>query len=488
MEFPDFKAKRVRTIKLFIGYFLMVILVGLATLILVYLAQGYGYDSNKGVMQNGLVFIDSKPSAASIYLNSTLKDKTNSRLVLGEGSYGVTLKKDKYRDWDKTFNLEGGTVLYFLYPKLFPVDIPVGITRVFPQTPAWASQSPDRRWLVIQQTTDSPVLTIVDLQNPNDDPVLYTIPAGQLASVNAPMSPLEWSDDNKHLLLLQKLPDGTSAYIVIDRSNTDQTVNVSAKLNITSTVSLTLMDKKYDKYYLLDSSTGELKTADLKNGVGSMLVAGVVAYKSYADNLIFYVTYQGAESDKAQVRVLKDKKDNYLMQDLPRDASARYLLDIAQFDHNWYYISASTSGKNVKVYRNPLSRSNPGNTKPISSQMSLNLDNPQFVSFSDNTRFICMQSGKQFVVYDGEQNRVFRYTSPLEIATATQAKWMDGHRLTVVIDNKVQVFDFDGTNLQALTSSRPEFIPYFDRDYEYIYTLMPQADGKTGFESGQLIL
>jgi hypothetical protein len=83
---------------------------------------------------------------------------------------------------------------------------------------------------------------------------------------------------------------------------------------------------------------------------------------------------------------------------------------------------------------------------------------------------------------------VYRYESPLAIAGTQQAKWMDGHRLTAVTDGKVQVFDFDGTNLQTLVASRPEFTPYFDRDYQYIYTLVPQADGHTGLQNGKLIV
>ena len=91
-------------------------------------------------------------------------------------------------------------------------------------------------------------------------------------------------------------------------------------------------------------------------------------------------------------------------------------------------------------------------------------------------------------MYDAEQIRVFRYSSSLNIQPDQQAKWMDGHRLSVVADSKVHVFEFDGTNTQTLISSRPEFEAYFDRDYTYVYTLIAQANGKTGFEFGKLVV
>ncbi|MEI6237827.1 MAG: hypothetical protein WCP03_04485 [Candidatus Saccharibacteria bacterium] len=180
--------------------------------------------------------------------------------------------------------------------------------------------------------------------------------------------------------------------------------------------------------------------------------------------------------------------DKYLLKSLPRNTNNQYLLDMAQFDNNWYYISASPQDKYVFLYRNPLKRTKSGNTIPIAPQMSLSLPSPQYISFSDNARFIGMQSGKKFVVYDGEQNRVYMFESPLNIASIQQAKWMDGHRFSVVTDSKAQVFEFDGTNQQTLISSHPEFNAYFDRDYKYIFTLINQADNKVGFENGQLIL
>jgi hypothetical protein len=113
--------------------------------------------------------------------------------------------------------------------------------------------------------------------------------------------------------------------------------------------------------------------------------------------------------------------------------------------------------------------------------------NPQYISFSDNARFIGIQSGRQFVVYDGEQNTVFKYTSSLPIAPTQAAEWMDGHRLSVVTGGKEQVFEFDDTNQQTLTASLAGYSAYFDKDYKYVFTLIPQVNGKVGFENGRLV-
>lgn len=489
MEFQSKESKRSKTIQLFVGYALVAVLIGLATLILVYLAQGYGYDTNSGVQQSGLVFIDSKPAATEILINNQKSDK---RVTLKEGEHSITIKKDKYRDWNKKFMLEGGAVMYFVYPKLFPVDIPIGITKVYPSAPAWVSQSPDRRWLVMQQLANSPNLSIVDLSKPNDEQLSFAIPLEQLniqKGLFGDLTPIEWSDDNQHLLLSQKMPDGSIGYLIIDRKDNEKTINISNKLGLARASVVSLKDKKYDKYYVLNTESKELREADIKNGLAqTILLSEVISFKPYADNLIIYTTLEGANATEVKVVILSDQTEKYLLKSLPRDPSNRYLLDMAKFENNWYYVTASSQDKFVYLYRNPLKRAEAGNIEPIVPQMSLNLASPQYLSFSDNARFIGMQSGKNFVVFDGELNRVYKYKSQLNIGPTQQAKWMDGHRFSVITDSKVQVFEFDGSNLQTLISSRPESGAYFDRDYKYVFTLINQVDGKVGFENGRLIL
>lgn len=493
MEFLNPEDKQARTKRLFLGYFLIAVLIGLATLILVYLAQGYGYDPNKGLTQNGLVFVDSKPSTATIFIDNESKAKTDARISVNDGTHSITLKKDKYRDWNKSFNIQGGSIVYFSYPRLFPVDIPVGITQVYDTAPAWVSQSPDRHWLVMQKKATDPQLTMLDMQKPTDPATSLTIPTTQLVKVNGQvgtLSAIEWSDDNRHLMLLQTTPDNQRYYVLLDREDTTLSFNVTTKLSIpTANIIISLRDKKFDKYYLHDVSTGALSTADVKSGVQAVpLITGVVAFKSYADNLIMYVTYDGAEANQAKVFVLSNQTDKYLFQNVSRDPANRYLLDIAKYENKWYYVTSSTTNNRVLIYQDPLSKLKPGNTVAAAPRLGLVLVNAQYVSFSDNTRFISMQSGKKFVIFDAELNRIYRFDSALTIADTQQAEWMDGYHMTVVTDAKTQVFDFDGTNVQTLTASRPGFVPYFDREYTTITNFISQADGRTGLQNGQLIV
>src|SRR3990167_1733050 len=105
MDFLDSRKRRSHKIRLIIGYVLMSIAIGLGTVILVYDTYGYGINTKTGdIVQNGLLFVDSKPGGADIYLNGRSQNSTTAaRLILPAANYTLQIKKSGYRDWQRTF-------------------------------------------------------------------------------------------------------------------------------------------------------------------------------------------------------------------------------------------------------------------------------------------------------------------------------------------------------------------------------------------------
>ena len=101
MDFLDPKKRRSYHIRLITGYFLVAIVITLGTIIVIYGANGYGINRKTGqIVQNGLVFVDSKPANAEVFLNNVDQHtSTSARLVLPAGNYNMSLKKAGYRDW-----------------------------------------------------------------------------------------------------------------------------------------------------------------------------------------------------------------------------------------------------------------------------------------------------------------------------------------------------------------------------------------------------
>src|SRR3989344_9216209 len=121
MDLLDPNKKRAHTIRLFVGYFLVVTAIALASLILLFQSFGYDVDRKTGkVIQNGLIFLSAHPESADVYLNGQRKDKTDLRLAVPAGQYSVELKRDGYRTWKHAVSLEGGGIERLVYPVLFP--------------------------------------------------------------------------------------------------------------------------------------------------------------------------------------------------------------------------------------------------------------------------------------------------------------------------------------------------------------------------------
>ncbi|MEO8863233.1 MAG: hypothetical protein ABI354_02840, partial [Candidatus Saccharimonadales bacterium] len=192
---------------------------------------------------------------------------------------------------------------------------------------------------------------------------------------------------------------------------------------------------------------------------------------SYQADTVLYATDSKATAGMVDIRAFVDSKD-YLVRTVSQ--SPTYLLDMAQFsDHMYIAVGSATDGR-VFIYKDALKALNSKpDVLPLPSR-ALVEPNPEYVSFSAIARFISVQSGSKLAVFDAETGRQFKYDTKLSLVPGQKAVWMDGHRLTLVdTNNKLNVFDFDGTNQQTLNAALPAFQPFFDRDYNVLYTVAP---------------
>lgn len=473
MDFLDPRKRRSHTIRLFIGY----ALVGLALLI----GTGflglytYGFDLNQKtgtIIQNGLVFVDAHPDTADIYLNGQLKGKTSSRLVIAEGQYNVELRRTGYRTWKKQFSLEGSQIQRFVYPFLFPDKLISKDVELYSTPPGLVTESPDRHWLIAQKAGSLTDFELYDLTTATNDPTTLSLPASLFTSTTGTSLELvEWSNDNRHVVLKRSYNGGTE-YILVDRETPTASQNLT-KLLARPAVQVSLRDKKYDQYYLFDPAAATLSSVDLKTPVAiTPILDRALAFKSYGADTIVYATDSSEPDGKELVRI-RSGQETYTLREIAKGDIQ--LVDIARFDNHWYVAAGSSSEGKVYIFRDPVEIIKRSPKQPPAPVAALRQDNPRFVSFSTNVRFIAVQSGSGFAVYDAEDIRLLHYNTKLALPATYKATWMDGHRLAAVADGKLRVFDFDGTNMQTLNAANADYMPFFDRDYKALFTLSPSV-------------
>jgi hypothetical protein len=473
MDFLDPKKKRAHRNRLFVGYVLIGIIIITIALLLMSLAYGYNVDRKTGeIIQNGLVFVDARPESAQIFINGErYKADTDARIVLPSAPYKIELKRAGYRNWQRTFSLRGGSIERFVYPILFPTSLFTKNHKEYAKTPAFTTASPDHHWLLIQQPDQFATFDMVDLSDHKKPLTALTLPVALFtASEEHSYGMVEWSNDNRHMLLEHKFKGGHE-FIMVDREQPASSVNINQTLKRNPT-QVSLRDKRFDKLYLFDQTAKTLSFADLKAGTVQPLLSNVLAYKT-DDNLILYATDAVASAGKVRLVIRENDKD-YTLREVA--ASPPYLLDLARFDNHWYMAAGGSSENRVFVYKDPLSVLKHETALPLVPATVLRVNGASHVSFSDNSRFVAIQNGTEFAVYDAEADRGHHYTlKNVAIGVGQHATWMDGHRLMTVSDGKVVVWDYDGINMQKLSGSLPGSTPYFDRDYNTMYTLAPSV-------------
>lgn len=498
MDFLDPKNERRSRIRLLAGYCLMALAIGIATLLLLYQAYGFNIDRQFEVTQSGLLFVSSQPTGASIYLNNQLyKSNTNTRVTVPAGHYDVRISEKGYRPWQRQVWVAGGDVQHFDYPFLIPTTLSTSSLADLNGDPTLATQSPDRRWLLLGSPEGSGLFTLYDLKNPAKPTVsALTLPSGSFTAGTGPQTwtLVEWAADNRHVLLQHTyVNDGATnrEYVLADRDTPEASVNLSSALKLGQTETVSLFNNRTDQYYVYNSASLTLRRVNGSDGSEVSLLNHILQFKTYGDNKILYITDQSPTGKAAPGQVfvvLQDGQQTYSLRTLPPAGNGTYVLNLAQYSGDWYVAAASSSDTTTYVYKNPQNQTTSGPDTFPAPWRRVRLANVSYLAFSSNTQFLLAENGQQFVVYDLENIGQYSYTAsePIDQPQA-HATWMDGDRLAYVSGGKLVLFDYDYQNRQSLVAANAAYLPFFSGDYSYLYALRPvSASGKAALTSTSL--
>lgn len=476
MDFLDPIKERRTRFRLFVGYALVALAIGIASLILLYWSYGYSVTSDGDVAQKGLVFVSSQPSGANVSLDGIdSKTQTGAKLNLKSGSYLMTLSLAGYTSWSHPITVRGGDVQHFDYPQLFPKTLQTSVLRTFDAAPSLISQSPDHRWILWMGSSKPGDFFVYDLKDPTKPASSeIALPAGLFTeSIGAQSwSVIEWASDNRHVLLKHDYTTATataSEYLLFDRSKPDQSQNLTKDLSLVPTDVLTLFNQKPDRFYAYSTETKVLRSFTATNPLDTQ-IAAVRAYKTYGSDTVLYVTDvpPGGKQTAGEVSVvLKQGNRTTVLRQLP-DSTAPYLLDIAEYDSSWYVVVGSAAESGVYIYKDPQTNTSGDVTALPLAWRYLRVDHPSYVAFSANARFILAENGQHLAVYDAENIQTFVYSlaRPIDQPQA-HVTWKDGHRMSYVSEGKLVVTEFDNYNTRVLQPASPLYAPMYSGDENY---------------------
>ncbi|QQS19395.1 PEGA domain-containing protein [Candidatus Saccharibacteria bacterium] len=485
MDFLDPRKERLNRIVLIASYGLIAVAIALTSWMLLYQTDGYCLGRDGKVDRCGLVFVSSQPDGATVHIDDKVqKFTTNGKVNLKSGTYNIRLSRSGYHDWSRSVTVAGGDVQRFDYPLLYPVNLKSKSIATLGSSASFVTQSPNRRWVVVAEIAQPAQLKVFDLRN-SEQPSSVTIqlPTTVISSSESVQSwnVVEWSSDGRHILTQRSYTAaGTQAqeYLLLDRQDGTAARNITKELSLAPAEQVRLFDKKQNLFYVYNTETKVLRTLALNGSPPATLqLQRVLAYKTYEDNTILYVTDTplGSQATPGFVWVvLQQGTRSGVLKRLP--TASRYLLDIAQYDGKWYVVLGSDASKGVYTYLNPLDAVLAKASDMPAPFRFLKLPSPQYVSFSANAQFILVGNGLRHTVYDLEYQAVYHYikTAPFD-ASQAQAVWMDGHRLTYISDGKVVAYDYDNLNEHVLHAALPQYGVFFAPDFEHSYAVTQVA-------------
>ncbi len=467
MDYLDPKKQFRHHIILMVGYVFVGVAILFATLILLYQAYGFGIGDNGSVIQNGLVFFSSQPTSAQIYVNGTKKAQTNSRVLLPAGLYQIKLSQTGYRDWSRSITVSGGSVIHYDYPILFPTNLKTTKLSAYSTPPTVTTQSPDKRWLLVQSATSVLTYDVYDLKNLTQAPSQITLPANIVtrASSSESWQVLEWADDNQHFLLQHNF-DAKTEYLLIDRQTVANSENLNNVLAINPT-KLSFHNSKFDQYYAYDAAAKALMTVSLSAPKPVSIIDGLQDYKTYANDYVLYITDTNAPTGKVLLELYKAGQSSIIR---TFTANSNYLLNINDYSGSLYVTAGAVVDNKIYVYKDPLTQLRLQPTHPVVPIQVLHVTNPDYLSFSPNSQYVVAEHANQFAIFDIENRNGYDYNlSPGLDKPQIHASWMNDSHLTYVANGKTLVFDYDGANQQALASASANYLPFFAPDYKSYY-------------------
>ncbi len=476
MDFLDPRKKSVRRSKLIISYLLMALLIVAAAVVLLGSSFGYGYNRQTGqIVQNGLVFIDSAPAKAKIFLDGKDTNRSTSahalfpgavRMVLPTGSYEVNLQADGYRPWGTEFNLSSQMILRLDYALLLPLKLTSVVADTYKTPPAFLSQTPDQKWILAAFTDSKGGLNFrqYNASSQSLSPASLSLPATVPGFNGNAWLPLAWSSDSNSMLLVHSQASKTE-YIVFNRDKPAESLNINTASKLTPN-KVMMRDGKTDLLYLLQG--GKLYSFAPGGNSSSLLASGVLDFTPHQSGQILYM----ASSTSGPLAQLKDGAQVYTLAKL-KNATRYFLAAVNYQDHN--YLAVGSDAESVRIFKDPLPtlKSSPASLKALAV---LKLSATQQLKPSIGSHFLTAQSSNVFAAYDfaTQTNFSYRLKQPL----ANEAVWLDEYHLgSRTAAGAAMVWDYNGANQQQLGSSLMPQGAYFGPGYKTMFTLSANSSG-----------
>ena len=445
------RKKRLQTIRLIITEVIMVVAVIITVIVLTFVAMGYNVDKNGELNQSGLAQIKSTPSGATVTIDgNTLLLHTNTSRMLDAGEHHIVLEKDGYTSWGKDVSIQSGILLKLDYPRLFYEERTPEIVRELKTDFEIFSVSKDRNQILyktkksVLENTQPQGLSTTDSLAREKPFVLLNIRGDEVTETTIDFSEIikyreilniSWSSNNDHLLVKTKNHDKIE-WLILNLKNPENSSNITADYGLNFS-DVRFMDPNNDR--LIATENGNLRNISISEHSMSEALAKNVKSFTYNNGATAYLTNDHI------LYLLSEDTNNVLLKRFSTESSIEFLLSsyldrkyIAFFENNRFYVYQG----------NTLPTKDAGlDSFTVVLESDIDFTPSDFYIWSEDEFFVAIE-GNKIALFDTELDQLSRYD-----VEGDSAYFLDDYLIGTIKDNKLIVYDFDGTNRRELAEA-----------------------------------
>ena len=436
--------KHMETVRLLITETIMVVVIVVTAIILTFVAMGYNLDKNGELGQSGLVQLRSFPSGASITIDGdTILPRTTASRMLSAGEHTIKLSKDGYDSWEKTITSESGRLIKLEYMRLFYENRTPEEMQRYDGELAYFAPTPNRDYAVLIRK-NNPKWSYLDLRG--DNVVDIELDLTELLA-GLEITGVTWNE-NSDKVLVSAMRANEEEWLLINVRSPKESVNLSKEFAMNFT-NLQFMTDSGDKLIALEN--GNLRTIEMGSKTVSQVLASTVKKYDFVGEDIVYL------DTKQQLGFIAGTNAT-----IASEFDANILVNVAISDYIGDKYLTITENNKITIYREDFPNSERTITdmeKVLEETISFT---PNLLEVRGNNELIIARSGKQIVVFDAEARRLHQF----ELDTETPFL-IDGYMFGEIVDGKLIVMDFDGTNKRTLADANSNAL--ITRNNKWLY-------------------
>jgi hypothetical protein len=450
-------SKQKELTKLIMIYTIMTLAVVVIVTFIVFFVLGFRFDKDKGYLeQYALLQFSSTPSGATVTIDGTLiNSKTPNKNSISAGKHEITMQREGYETWHKTIEAKAGVLTWLNYallvPKKLPVEPVVNYKSIY-RTLA----SPEGRSLLVEESSDVPTFSLIDLSSDTIKTTQLTIPANvysepSTAGITHTFNIKNW-DENGRYVLVEHIYGEKNEWLVLDTQDVVLSKNITRLFNL-AIKNISFYGTSGNRFFVLDSDNNIRKLDLSTETISKSLVSNVTSFDVYNESNI--ITYVGNGKVGTNEKVAGSYREGDDKAYIFRTTASGESLNIATthyFNENYVVVS---EGKKVDIlsgsYPITVNDDTTGMKVVASFVLKEDINN---LTFSPTGEYILVQSGAYFASYDlfDLDYQTFVSSTIDGSGDVSLLKWLDDNYLWSDRDGNLVIREFDGTNTHKINS------------------------------------